>query len=99
MDIISSIAIVLAVGVTYFFIKLVVNPVLRILLDIVVFMVGVYLLQHYLGFDINKMLAPFGISFNPNNWGSHLDWIFKPVNYCINLVSNFLKNIWPNIHK
>lgn len=99
MDIISIIAIVIAIVVAYLFIKLIVNPILRIVLDIIVFLVGIYLLQRYLGFDINKILAPFGVSINSQKWNFNISWIFAPVNYCINLVNNFLKHIWSNTPK
>jgi len=99
MDLTSLIEIVVAIGVIYFLIKFILSPVIRIILGIIIFLVVIYLLQKFLGFNFDKILAPFGVSLNLNKWGLNLNWIISPVNYYINQIKNFLTFIWGNVPK
>jgi hypothetical protein len=95
MDLTSLIAIVIAVIVIYLFIKFVVSPVLRVIFGIIVFLVLIYILQRFFGFNIDQVFTPFGIHFGKTN----LDWMAGPVNYCINQIKNLLNHLWNNIPK
>ena len=99
MDINSLIAIAVAIVVIYFLVKFIVSPVIRIILGIVIFLVLIYISQRFFGFDLDKILAPFGISLNLNKWGSSLNWILGPVNYYIDQIKNFLNFISGNFTK
>lgn len=95
MDITSLIAIVVAIVIIYLFIKFIVSPLLRVVFGIILILIIIYLLQKFLGFDPNKILTPFGISFSNIN----LDWLSAPVDYCINQITNFFLPVWKNIPK
>lgn len=99
MDVNSLIAIVIAIIVIYFFIKFVVNPAIKVILGIVVFLIIIYLLQRFFGFDLNQVLTPFGIHLKLEKMGIDLNWISEPVNYVIIQIENFMSFIWQNIPK
>lgn len=89
MDFSSLIEIIIAIVVVYFFIRFVVNPILKVVVGIIIFIVLIYLLQKYLGFNLDKVLAQFGIS----------NWIISPINYYINQAESFFGFIWKNVPK
>jgi len=99
MDLTSLIEIVIAIIVIYFFIKFIVNPIARLILGIISFLILIYILQKYFGFNLNNILSPFGISLNTNKWGVDLNWISWPINYCIGLIKSSLNFLWQNIPK
>ena len=99
MDLTSLIEIVIGIVIIYFFIKFIVNPVIRIILGIIIFFLFIYILQHFLGFNFDNILAPFGISFNSSKWGLNLGWLLNPINYYINQIKIFLNYIWGNAPK
>jgi len=88
MDFTSLLAIVVAIVVIYFFIKFIVNPALKVVGGIIVFFIIIYILQHYLNFNFNNILGPFG-----------LNWILSPINYYINQIISFLRFAWGNVPK
>jgi hypothetical protein len=98
MDIASLIAIIIAIVAIYFFIKLVVSPIIKAILGVVIFLVLIYILQR-LGFNLDNILAPFGISLNLNRWAPNLSWLFGPANYYIDQLKTFLNYIWGNFPK
>jgi len=93
MDTTSLIEIVIVVVAIYFFIRFIVSPIIKAVLGVVALIVIVYLLQRFLGFDIGKVLAPFGISFDSSNWGQNLNWILGPLGYYVDQAKNFLNFI------
>jgi len=95
MDITSLIAIVVAVVIIYLFIKFIISPLLRVVFGVILILIIIYLLQKFLGFDPNKILTPFGISFDNIN----LNWLSAPVDYCLNQIKNLLLPIWKSIPK
>lgn len=99
MDIISLIEIIIAIGVICLFIRFIVSPVLRVVLSIVGFIVLIYLLQRFFGFNIDQVLSPFGISLNINKLGINLNWIMEPVNHYIDQIKSFISYIWSNVPK
>jgi len=98
MDITLFIAIIVAIIAIYLFIKFIVSPILRIVFGIIIFLVLIYILQRFLGFNLNHILAPFGISFSPD-WESIFGWLLKPINYFTDQIKSFLTFIWHNIPK
>lgn len=99
MDITSLIEIIVVIVVIYFFIKLIVSPIIKAVLGIIIFLAAVYFLQKYFGFNFDRVLAPFGISLNSNKWGLNLNWIFSLANYYIDQAKNFINFIWNNFPK
>jgi hypothetical protein len=99
MDITSLIEIVIAVVVVYFFLRFIISPVLKAVVGVIFFIVLIYLLQRFFGFNIDKVLSPFGINLNLNKLGLNLNWILGPADYYINQVKNFLNYIWGNFPK
>jgi len=99
MDITSLIEIVIAIVVVYFFIKLIVSPVIKAVIGVLTFLVAIYLLQHFLGFDLTKLLGPWGKYLNVNKLGLNLNWIFGPAYYYIDKIKSFLTFIWGNYPK
>lgn len=99
MDLTSLIEIVIAIVVIYFFIKLIVSPLFKVVVGVIIFIVAIYLLQKYFGFNIDKILAPFGISLNLNKLGLNLNWLLGPINNYIDQIKNFLNSIFQNVPK
>jgi hypothetical protein len=99
MDISSLIAIVIAIVAIYFFIKLIVSPIIKAVLGVIIFIAVIYLLQRFFGFNIDQILAPFGISFNLANWGPGFNWILGPANHYIDQIQNFANFVWGNVIK
>ena len=98
MDTATIIAIIVLIILVYFFIKLILSPVIRALLGIVIFMILIYVLQRF-GFDLDKILSPFGISLNINKWGLYFQWILGPINYFIDYIKNLFSNAFQNVPK
>ena len=99
MDITSIIEIIVAVLVVFFLIKFIVSPIIKIFVGIISVLILFYILQKYFGFDIDKVLSPFGISLNMNNWGQGFNWILSPINYFADQIKIFINFIWENINK
>lgn len=99
MDITSIIEIIIVIAVIYFLIKFVVSPVIKIILGIIIFLVAIYLLQSFFGFNIDQVLAPFGISLNLNKLLPSFNWILGPANYCIDQIKHFISFIWDSFPK
>ena len=99
MDFTSLIIILAVIVVFYLFIKFVVNPVIKAIIGIAALLILIYLLQRFFGFSLDQILAPFGISFNLNNWGFNLDWIMNPINSLINQSESFTKPFLNNLPK
>ena len=99
MDTTSLIEIVLVIIVIYLFIKFIVSPIIKAIVGIIIFLVAIYLLQQFFGFDLSKVLAPFGITFNSSNWGSSFNWFTGPVSYWGNELKTFVNFISGNFPK
>lgn len=99
MNLTSLIEIIIAIVVVYFFIRFIVSPVLKAIIGIIIFLVLIYILQRFFGFNLGQVLAPFGISFDSNNWGSGLNWLLGPINYYVDQIKIFLSFIWGNFPK
>jgi hypothetical protein len=99
MDTTSIVTIVVGIGVIILFVKFVVSPIVRVILGIVIFCIAVYLLQRFLNFNLNQLLAPYGVSLDLSKWGLNLNWILGPANYYADQVKNFLIMIWGNLLK
>lgn len=90
-DITSIIELVIAIAIVYFLIRFIIGPVAKAIVGIVIFLILIYLLQRFLGFNIDNALATFGISLNLNRWISSFDWILSPANYYIDQIKNVLQ--------
>lgn len=99
MDLTSVIEIIIAVVVVYFFIKLIAVPIVRIILGVITFLILIYLLQRFLGFNFGQILAPFGISFNSSKWGLNLNWVSGSINFFINKLESFFSYLLGNLPK
>lgn len=99
MDTGSIIAIVVAIIVVYFFIKLVVSPFLKAVVGVVVFFATIYLLQRFFGFSLDSLLSPLGIHLNLDNWSSKFNWVLGPANYYIDQIKIFLNSTWAKFPK
>lgn len=86
MDIQSFIAIAVGIVAIYFFIKFIVSPIIRAVFGVVIFLVIIYLLQRFFGFNLDQ-------------WGLNLNWMLNPANHYINQIKNFLIFIWGNFPK
>lgn len=101
MDYASLITIIITIIIIYFLIKLIISPIIKAVLGIITFLIIIYILQKFFGFDLNKILTPFGINLNTESW--NLNWLTGPVDYYVNMIksfldfilSNFLKNVKP----
>jgi len=87
MDVASITAIIIALAVIYFFVKIVVSPVVKAILGVIIFLIALYLLQHYFGFNLNKILSPLGIY--PEKWGINLNWLTSPVTNAMATINNY----------
>ena len=96
MDLTSLIVIAVAIIAIYFFIKLIISPLLKAVAGIIIFLVTIYLLQRFFGFDLSNVLSPFGISLNLGKWNLGINWILGPTNYYIEQIKTFLNFIWGN---
>ncbi len=99
MDTTSLIEIIIAVLVVFAFIKFIVSPVIKFVLGILIFLFLLYLLQRFFGIGLDKLLAPFGVSLDPNSWGLNFDWVPAPINYYMEQVKSFANYIWENYVK
>lgn len=99
MDLTSLIEIIIAIVIIYFFIRFIVSPVFRIVFGVIAFFILIYLLQKFLGFDVNKVLSPFGISFDMAKWNLNFGWLLGPMNYYLGKIEIFLRFIWGNTPK
>lgn len=97
MDTILLISIIVVIVVIYFFVKFIVSPVIKAILGFIIFLVAIYLLQKFLGLDLNKILSPYAGYLN--KWGINLNWILETANYYIDKVKTFLYFIWNNFSK
>lgn len=99
MDITSFIAIVIAIVIAYFFIKLIVSPLIKAIAGVIIFFIAIYLLQRFTEFNLDRILTPFGISLNLNEWGFNFNSISGYANYYIEQAKNFISSLWENIPK
>jgi len=99
MDTTSLIGIIIVIIIAYFLIKLIISPIVRAVLGIITFLILIYLLQRFFGFNIDKILAPYGISLDINGWLSKLNWLLNPINYLINKGTSIFHSLWANVPK
>ena len=99
MDIISLIGIIVAIALIYFVIRYIVSPIIKAIVSIIIFLILIYLSQRFFGFDLNHILAPFGISLDMDSLKENFDWVLKPINYFADQIKNFWNYIWKNVPK
>lgn len=100
MDLTSILVIIGAIVIIYLFIKLVLSPLLKVILGVVFFLLLIYILQKFFGFDISRIFGPFGKYFSSAKVGSNFNWFLDPINYYTNKAVpfvNFIKKGIPNI--
>ena len=99
MDLTSIIEIAVVIAIVYFLIKFIVSPIIKALVGIATLIILVSILQRFFGFNLDQVLAPFGISFNSSKWGLNLDWFLNPINYYLNKGASFFHLFWENVPK
>ena len=99
MDISSLIAIVVVIVVIYYLIKFIVSPLLKAIAGIVFLLVAVYVLQHYLNFNLSNILGPFAKYLDVSTWGPGFSWILSPLNYYLDQAQTFILNLLNNLPK
>jgi len=99
MDLTLFITIIIVIVVAYLFIRFVVSPILRVIFGIIIFLVFIYLLQRFFGFDIGQILKPFGLSVNLDKLYSSISWILTPISYLIDKAEKFFNFISGNVPK
>jgi len=87
MDFIGIGTIIVIIIIAYFGVKFIVSPILKAIFGVIVFVFLLYVITK-LGFDLNKVLAPFGLSFNIEQLG--LNRIFGPIDNILEKI----KSIW-----
>lgn len=92
MDITLIIELIAAIVVAYLLVKFIVSPAIKIIAGIIVFIILLYILQKFFGFNFDKLLSPLGISVPFS-----LDWIFDPIDYIVNQITAFFHAIFKNI--
>ncbi len=100
MDTTALIGIIVTIIVAYFIIRFIVSPLIKIIIGVVAILLLVYLLQKFLGFNINNILSSFGISSpNSNSWSEWIDNLFSPISGYLDQVKNFFSFLWENVNK
>ena len=99
MDLQSIIVIVVAIVIVYFFVKLVVSPLVKVVLGIITFLIALYVLQHFFNLNLNNALGPLSSYLNLNKWGVNLNWILAQVFSYINSILSFLHILGNNVPK
>ncbi len=99
MDLTSIIEIVVVIAIVVFLIKFIVSPIIKIAIGILLILGLIYVLQRYFGFDVDKILSPFGVSVNVDKWNQSFDWILTPANYYLDQAKTFFNFIWGNFIK
>lgn len=99
MDLASLIQIAIVVAVVYFFVKFIVSPVIKVIVGIIIFLILIYLMQKFLGFDINNVLSSFGLSISTNSWNILPNWLLTPTNYYLDQAKDLLDPLMENIPK
>lgn len=99
MELASLIPIIIAIGVAFFLIKFVVSPIIRAIIGVVSFVVILYFLQRFTGFDLNKISGLFGINLDMNKLNSSFSWVLGPAGYYIDRAKSFFDFIWSNFPK
>lgn len=95
----SIVAIIVAIVAIYLFIKFIVSPIIRAVLGIIIFLIVIYLLQKFLGFNLDQILAPFGISLNADKWGINVNSILGIAGNYIEQIKGYLNFIGIHIPK
>ena len=99
MDISTLIEIVVVVAVVYFLLKFIVSPIIKIAIGVLSILIMIFLLQRIFGFNIDEVLAHFGISLNLNEWASSLNWILGPANDYIDQAKSLFNGLLQNVPK
>ncbi len=87
MDFAWLITIIISAIVIYFFVKLIVSPLIKVVVGIVVFLIIIYVLQHFFNFDLTGAFGPFGKYLDIGNWGINF-------NVAINQIENYIEKIF-----
>lgn len=99
MDTTSLIQIAIVIVLVYLFIKYIISPIIKIIVGVIIFIVLLSLLQKFFGFNLDQVLAPFGISLNAVKWITNFNWITDPSNYFIDQIKGVFSPIIESIPK
>jgi len=86
MDFNSIVAIIVGIVAICLFVKFVVNPLIKAVLGIAIFLILIYVLKRVFNLDLTKAFGPFGPYLDLNNWGSNISWLLTPINNFINKI-------------
>jgi hypothetical protein len=95
IDVSSFLAIIVIAVLIFLFVKFIVHPLLKLIIGIAIFLILLYIVQNFFGFDLSKYLGPFAPLakyLDISKWGVNLDWLLNPLNHYLNLGLSFLKN-------
>ena len=99
MDVTSLIVIVAIIVVIFIFIKFIVSPIIKVIVGIITFLLLIYVLQRFFGFDLTRIFGPFGSYLDLTKWGINFNWLLEPINYCIEKIEYFFHYAWGNVPK
>jgi hypothetical protein len=91
MEIASIITIIIAILIVYFGVKFIVSPILKAVFGVIAFLFLLYVISK-LGFDLNKLLTPFGFSFNFEQL--NIDRLFGPIDNILDKIKLFVFSIF-----
>lgn len=99
MEIGSILTLIVIVVAVYFFIKLVISPLLKAIIGVFAFLVILYLIQRIFNFDLNRIFGDYSAFIDITKWGINLNWLLDPLNKVINEFLAFFKMGVKNIPK
>ena len=88
MDFTPLITIIISAIAIYFFIKLIVHPLLKAIGGIIVFIIIIYIMQRYFGLNLENAFGPLGKYLNPEGWITGFTQI-------ITQIINYIKKLLP----
>lgn len=97
VNITSLITIAIVIVVVYFFVKFIVSPLLQILCGIIIFVIAVYILQHFFSINFYDLLGPAAKYIDVQSWISNIKWLFSRVMQYINQIISFFHYLLSNI--
>jgi len=99
MNLMSLLPIVIGVVVIYFFVKLIVSPLVKIIAGIIIFLVVIFVLQNFFNVNFNQMLGPFGKYLDFNAWNINLNGVINLISHYINQALSFFRYLVGNTPK
>lgn len=99
MSPISLLSIAIIIVVIYFFVKFIVNPLIRVIAGIIIFLVIIFVLQNFFNVNVNQILGPFGKYLDFNTWNINLNGVINLISRYINQALSFFRYLVGNTPK